>query len=335
MNLKKNIPWVEKYRPHKIDDVLEQSEVTKVLKKCFKKDGNIPHMLFYGSPGTGKSSTALALCRQLFGKKYFSDRVLELNASDERGIKVVRGKIKEFAKKKIHKVNDSSYGHICPDYKVIILDEADALTDDSQSALRRIIEKYSATTRFFLICNFISKINGALISRCAKYCFKYLTSKTVIQCLRNISKKENFNISLKDIKKIIDYSEGDMRKSIITLQRLSFLGTNITNNEILTNLSLNMTENKFNYLVDLLIRNSSYDNIKRITTYFIKNAYDCQLILHQFSKMIVESELNDLQKSFMFLKMSELDFLINNGANDEIILINFFTYFAKVLNEIK
>ena len=333
MNLKGNIPWVEKYRPNTIDDILDQNEVTKILKKSIKRNGNIPHMLFYGSSGTGKSSTALALCYQLFGKKYFADRVLELNASDERGIKVVREKIKNFAKKKIQDVTSKKYKFICPEYKVIILDEADALTDDSQFALRRIIEKYSVTTRFFLICNFISKINNALISRCAKYCFKKLSNKTIVQCLKKISKKEDFIISLKNIKKIIKYSEGDLRKSIITLQRLYFISKNTNNHEILDNLTIVLSEDKFNYLVKILKVNSSYENIKKITSYFIRNSYDCQLILDELSKKIVISDLNNLQKSLLFLKLSDLDYLVNNGSSDEIILINFFTYFGKVLNE--
>ena len=334
MDLKRNIPWVEKYRPTTIDDILDQNEVTKVLKKCLKKNGNIPHMLFYGSAGTGKTSTALALCYQLFGRKYFSERVLELNASDERGIKVVREKIKNFAKRKIQSIEESKkYDHICPDYKIIILDEADALTDDSQFALRRIIENYSSTTRFFLICNFISKINNALISRCAKYCFKPLSHKTIVQCLRRISKIEDFSISLKDIKNIINYSEGDLRKSIITLQRVSFISSNTNNNEILENLTIMITDYKFNYLVDILSKNDSYDNIKKITSYFIRNAFDCQLVLYEMSKKIVDSKLSDVQKSLLFLKLSDLDFLINNGSSDEIVLINFFTYFAKIINK--
>jgi replication factor C subunit 2/4 len=335
MNLKKNIPWVEKYRPNTIDDILDQNEITKVLKKCIKKNGNIPHMLFHGSPGTGKSSTAAALGHQLFGKKYYSERVMELNASDERGIKVVREKIKDFAKKKIQNVTIKNYNHLCPDYKIIILDEADALTDDSQFALRRIIEKYSETTRFFLICNFISKINNALISRCAKFCFKSLSNTTVVQCLRKISKEENFNIGLKEIKRIIAYSGGDLRKSIITLQRLSFISTNTNNNEIIENLTIMITKEKFDYLVDILNKNDTYENVKMIASYFTRNSYDCQLVLNEMNKNIVDSNFNNLQKLFLFLKLSDLDYLINNGSSDEIILINFFTYLAKILKKYK
>ncbi len=333
MDLTRNIPWVEKYRPLSIGDVAGQNEIVKVLSKCLEKNGNIPHMLFFGSAGTGKTSTALALSYQLFGKKYFSERVLELNASDERGIKIVRGKIKNFAKKKIKKVRDSKYKHLCPDYKIIILDEADALTNDSQFALRRIIEEYSISTRFILICNFISKINLALISRCTKYRFKKLNRMIIYSCLKEISAKENYKISKDNLNKIIKYSDGDLRKSIITLQRLSFISNNTDNNEIINNLTIVIDKYKFDYLSNCLKENNSIENIKLISSYFIDNAYNCQSILYELSKNIVSSSLNNLQKSLLFLKLSDLDYYINNGSDDELILINFFTYYSKILIE--
>ena len=202
-----NIPWVEKYRPKDISNIMEQNEIIETLKECIKNSLALPHCLFYGPPGTGKTTTALAITFQLFGPLFYKERILELNASDERGIKVVREKIKIFAKKKINDNIPKNYKYKCPPYKVIILDEADAMTDESQFALRRIIEENSLTTRFFLICNYVARINKPILSRCAIYRFKNLSNNAITEMLNKICNKEKINITSKSINKIIDYCE--------------------------------------------------------------------------------------------------------------------------------
>jgi len=156
----KNYSWVEKYRPENLNEISAQSNVIKSLKSAMHTK-NIPHLIFFGPSGCGKTSTILALSKELFGSENYTDRIIELNASDERGINVIREKIKTYAKQSIKNIKDA------PPWKIIILDEADTMTSDSQFALRRIMEQYSKITRFCIICNYHNKIIDPIISRCS------------------------------------------------------------------------------------------------------------------------------------------------------------------------
>ena len=173
-------------RPSKIDEVSHQSEVVSALNQSIKT-GQVPHLLMYGPPGTGKTSTVLAMAMELFGKQFYKKRILELNASDERGIAVVREKVKKFAQRKIAKNPEFD----CPPIQIIILDEADSMTVDAQAALRRIIEAYSTNTRFCIICNYISKIIDPLASRCVKFRFSPINAASQKERLQMICKNEN------------------------------------------------------------------------------------------------------------------------------------------------
>ncbi|CDK26614.1 unnamed protein product [Kuraishia capsulata CBS 1993] len=178
-------------------------------------------MLFYGPPGTGKTSTILALSKQLYGPTLFKSRVLELNASDERGISIVREKIKNFARLSVSNASkEDQEKYPCPPYKLIILDEADSMTSDAQSALRRTMETYSNVTRFCLICNYITRIIDPLASRCSKFRFKPLGDNSSLARLQYIVSSEKIKLEdeTKILKEILKLSEGDLRKAITFLQ---------------------------------------------------------------------------------------------------------------------
>ena len=169
------LPWVEKYRPNSLDDLIAHEEIITILNKLIESN-KLPHLLFHGPPGTGKTSTIIACAKKMYGPSY-SSMTLELNASDDRGIDVVREQIKEFAgTKKLFSTG----------VKLIILDEADAMTQDAQSALRRVIEKYTSNTRFCMICNYVNKIMPALQSRCTRFRFAPLRPEQITSRLQDI-----------------------------------------------------------------------------------------------------------------------------------------------------
>ncbi|KAL8744645.1 MAG: hypothetical protein Q9190_003128 [Brigantiaea leucoxantha] len=203
-----DLPWVEKYRPVYLDDIVGNVETIERLK-IIAKDGNMPHVIISGMPGIGKTTSILCLARQLLGDAY-KEAVLELNASDERGIDVVRNRIKGFAQKKV----TLPAGR----HKLVILDEADSMTSGAQQALRRTMEIYSATTRFAFACNQSNKIIEALQSRCAILRYARLTDEQLVQRLMAITRSENVQYSDDGIAALVFSAEGDMRQAINNLQ---------------------------------------------------------------------------------------------------------------------
>lgn len=217
--------WVEKYRPKTLDQVASQDHAVDVLKRTLLH-ANMPHMLFYGPPGTGKTSTILALAKDLFGPEMMKGRVLELNASDERGISIVREKVKNFAKAAVTSDRSAgTSGHPCPPYKIIILDEADSMTQDAQAALRRTMETYSRITRFCLICNYVTRIIEPLASRCSKFRFRPLGQVDARARIAHICEQEKLRCEDGAIDTLVDCAEGDLRKAITYLQSAAKLVT--------------------------------------------------------------------------------------------------------------
>src|SRR3989344_2345784 len=208
--------WTERYRPEKFEEVMGQQEIVKRVRSLVQAL-NIPHLLFAGPAGTGKSTLALIIVRELFGDKW-KQNYLELNASDERGIEVVRQKVKDFARTK-------ALGNV--PFKVIFLDEADALTREAQQALRRTMENYTNTCRFILSCNYSSKIIDPIQSRCVVFRFKLLEKKDIANVLRKIEEREKLKLAEDTFEALYEASEGDCRRAINLLQATASISPDI------------------------------------------------------------------------------------------------------------
>lgn len=331
--------WVEKYRPQAISEVAHQEEVVATLQKAAKDSagrGDLPHLLFYGPPGTGKTSTALALCKDLFGPQNYRSRVLELNASDERGIKVVREKIKSFAQSSVS-VSQNAKGadgktYPCPPFKIIILDEADAITTDAQTALRRTMEAHSRITRFILICNYISRIIGPLTSRCAKFRFNPLPMETMTGYLRKIADAEVVNVSDQTLATLISSSEGDLRKAINTLQSSNRMQSNSTELDIGTiSAAACLVPPSVVDGFDRAITAHGATNtaVRKAVDSIIIEGYSATQLLSQFTDMLLgtkESDgigkLNDLQKAAVGVILAETEKALIDGCDEQIQLYN-------------
>lgn len=307
------IPWVEKYRPRTVNDVSHQDEVVAVLKKCLEGE-DIPNFLFYGPPGTGKTSTILALSRQMFGNE-FKNRVLELNASDERGIQVVRDKIKTFSQLAV--TSKTVNGVKIPAIKLVILDEADSMTNAAQSALRRTMEKFTKTTRFCLICNYVSRIIAPITSRCAKFRFKPLDTSVLDDRLNHICKEENVNHDEDVIEVIRKVSGGDLRKAITYLQSSSRLKNEhkITSQDIhdIAGIVPHSTVEK---ILDLA-KSGNYTKLQLGIEDMMNDAYSATQVLEQLHDIVMEDvTFSDKQKSVIMEQIAKTDKCLLDGADE-------------------
>lgn len=301
-----------------------QEEVVSTLK-CAISSGNLPHLLFYGPPGTGKTSAILAVAKQLFGPKLYRSRILELNASDERGIQVVRDKIKKFAQKKVAKADtlegyDSRYP--CPPIQIIILDEADSMTGDAQAALRRIIENYTKTTRFCILCNYLSKIIDPIVSRCMKFRFNPIAAEAQSEKLKVIAEKENVTISSDCLENLIRLSEGDMRKSITALQCAARGKTKSVSTEKIVSVMGVVPESIIKGIVENT-KNKSTLELEQETENIICEGYSVATILSQLIDYLqVTKSLSEPQKAQIAKIASETEFRLIEGGSEDINLLN-------------
>ena len=332
-NNSNDTPWIEKYRPKRLSEIVSQNESINILTDTLKT-GNLPHLLLHGGPGTGKTSTINAFCNELFGPRRVSERVIELNASDERGINIVRGKIIDFAKLAIG-TKDSRY--LCPDYKIIILDEADAMTKEAQAALRKVMEENSNITRFCFICNYINQIIEPINSRCVKIRFKPIDKYNLVDKLKSISIAEGLKINDKVFESISEISCGDLRKSILMLQNIKyFKGTNnlsnsitITSNDVY-NMCKYITKEQMAKYLNKINNNSNIIEIIKIAKMIITNGYVFNSIIDTIIKNIIDNDsYEDKIKATIFFEISNIEKSINDGANEYIQLLKLLTMISK------
>ncbi|KAN0073969.1 hypothetical protein V8E54_007906 [Elaphomyces granulatus] len=328
-------PWVEKYRPKSLDDVAAQDHAVTVLQRTLQAS-NLPHMLFYGPPGTGKTSTILALAKSLFGPALYRTRILELNASDERGINIVREKIKDFARTQLSQATgiDASYHarYPCPPFKIIILDEADSMTQDAQSALRRTMEQYSRITRFCLVCNYVTRIIEPLASRCSKFRFKALEGVAAGERLQEIATAENLKLESGVIDTLIKCSEGDLRRAITYMQSAARLvgasrpsnndedgdmemadadGSDLITSRTVEEIAGVVPEK----IIDRLTKaiqpkkiGSAYEAVSAAVTDIVADGWSATQILSQLYRRVVYNDaIPDTQKNKIVMVFSEID----------------------------
>ena len=315
-------PWVEKYRPRYVKDVVHHENLKQVLSGA-QKTGDLPHLLFHGPPGTGKTSTILALARTLFGDCVSKERVLELNASDERGLDVVRDKIKTFSR-----VSVSLHQKSIPPIKLVILDEADTMTPDAQSALRRTMETHAAVTRFCLVCNYASKIIAPLASRCAKFRFSPLSPTSMNRRLVHICEKEGAIFQNKCSRRVLDAivasSKGDMRNAINTLQTVSQLPS--VTEDTVTEISGEVPERVLNELWHSMTTRSAqnFESVVRAALSFVGQGYSVGKVLAEVQGKVVsaEEEISDTDKATICTKLLEVDRCLNDGADEELQLLD-------------
>lgn len=295
-----NRPWIEKYRPTKLNNIIGQNTIIKLLKKSIQTNTPIPNLLFYGPPGTGKTTTILSYCYEMFGNDYMN-YIIELNASCDNGINIIKSTISSFAKKRV----------IDGKFKMIILDEADAMTKDAQTALRKIMEDYS-NTRFCIICNYHEKIIPAIVSRCIEFKFDYINKDVIKTHLSKIYERE-FKSKIDDnlLNNICMLSNGDLRKSINMLQSLKY--------------SMN-TKETFYEMCGLIDDNKLNEIINKIKS--IKTAKEL-LNVHKEIIRMNYSIKNIIKQILVFNNNDSLNELLNSNITDEFLLFGL----IKILNE--
>uniref|UniRef100_A0A6C0J397 AAA+ ATPase domain-containing protein n=1 Tax=viral metagenome TaxID=1070528 RepID=A0A6C0J397_9ZZZZ len=301
-----NLLWIEKYRPLKFDNILGQDKIIKILEKMIE-NGSFPHLIFSGGSGTGKTSTVMAIVEKLYGKsKTFM--VMKLDASDDRGINSVREEIKGFAEK-ITLFNKG--------IKLIILDEADAMTFDAQFALRRIVEKYSDTTRFCFICNYENKIIPPIKSRCLNFTFFPVDKKNIIKKLSNICKEENIKYEKDALNVIAELSNGDFRKSINLLQSISMRVDIIKKKYCYETVGL-LNNKKLKQVLKMLLNKEAsleykYSFIKKE---LIDTGISLSLFLGQLSSIILENtkDIPVDELTGYLIKLSKLEYNVSSST---------------------
>jgi replication factor C small subunit len=298
--------WIEKYRPRRLDEMVGQKDIV-VRLQSYVKAGSLPHLLFTGSAGIGKTTAAVALAREFFGDTWQTN-FREMNASDERGIDVVRNQIKEFAR-------TSPLGGAA--FKILFLDEADALTTDAQAALRRTMETYARTCRFILSCNYSSKIIDPIQSRCAIYRFRPLDAEAVIEEIRRIAAAEGLTVTQGALDAIVYVASGDMRKAINALQGAAILRSDIDEKTVYEITSTARPE-EINELLDLSIAGRFDEAEQALVELTRVRGIAPNELINQCYRALVQRDIDRTLKVKLIDALGETDFRLSEGASSDI-----------------
>ncbi|MEA1993390.1 MAG: replication factor C small subunit [Euryarchaeota archaeon] len=310
-------PWTEKYRPATLNEIAGREYIVERLTS-YVENRSMPHLLFAGPAGVGKTTSALCLAKDLFGEHWYQN-FQETNASDERGINVVREKIKNFARTK-------SLGG---DFKIIFLDEADALTSDAQNALRRTMEIFARSCRFILSCNYSSKIIDPIQSRCAVFRFGPLSNEAILTIIERIEKEEEINITKSGKKAIIYISEGDMRKAINALQAAAFLKKDI-DEELVYQVAAKAKPDEIKEMVTLALQGKFLKARKKLDTLLLTHGLSGEDILRQIHREIFNLNIPEKKKIKLVDMTGEHDFRLVEGGNERIQLEALLANFAVI-----
>ncbi len=307
--------WVEKYRPKTIGEIVGQDRITARLR-TYVDARNLPNMLFSGAPGVGKTTAALALAQGLFGEDWEAN-FLELNASDERGIDVVRGKIKDFARTKA----------LRGDFKIIFLDEADALTKDAQNAMRRSMERYSSVCRFILSCNYSSKIIEPIQSRCALFRFRPLKEDAIKERIQYIAGKEGITITEDALVNLLSSSEGDLRRAINMLQSSAAIKKEI-DSETLSSATSVVMPGQVQRLIELALKGEFIESRTLLRELTMNYGVSGEDLIAQIHRQVFRLPLSDESKIKLADIIGEYEFRLVEGSNETIQLEALLSQFA-------
>ena len=298
--------WAEKYRPKKLVEIVNQKEIVERLKS-FTKSRNVPHCIFAGPPGTGKTTAALCLARDLYGETY-REHMMELNASDERGIDVVRETVKTFARVK-------SIGEI--PFKIMILDEADNMTSDAQQALRRTMERYTGTCRFVLCANYSGRIIEPIQSRCAPFRFTYLPREEHDHYLKDIAEKEKVKISTEGLDAIFEVCGGDLRRAINTLQSAASLGKPIDSKAVYS-ITGRASPADVQKMIKVAMGGDFIEARKQLRDMIQKYGVAGTDIIRQIHTEIFRADIPEKWKIRLADIVGEVDYRLVEGADEEV-----------------
>ena len=301
-----NTIWIEKYRPVKLAEIVGQDEIIERLSS-YVKAGSLPHLLFTGNAGVGKTTAAVALAREFFGDSWHMN-FRELNASDERGIEVVRNQIKQFAR-------TSPLGGAS--FKILFLDEADALTPDAQAALRRTMESYAMTCRFILSCNYSSKIIDPIQSRCAIYRFRPLGRDAVEEEIRRIADQESISVSGDAIDAIVYIAQGDMRKAINALQGAAIINPSV-NGQMVYAITATARPDEINELLDLSLSGDFEGAETALARLLHDRGIAPNEVLNQCYRALLRRDIRPEIRVALIDHIGETDFRLSEGADSDI-----------------